>query len=119
VYLVVCDGTFEMAPDTSYQVYTLHGYVYGEAQALASALHPNKSQQSYLELFEALRDAFIHVFGDVGHRTFLTDFETAAINALRITFPASAVKGCTFHFRQAITRRVRNVSCICPDFAYV
>jgi len=37
----VRDGTFQMAPDTSYQVYTLHGYVNGEALALTWALLPN------------------------------------------------------------------------------
>ena len=38
---IVCDGTFEMAPDTYYQVYTLHGYMQGEALVLAWALLPN------------------------------------------------------------------------------
>jgi len=107
---IICDGTFQMAPDTSYQVYTLHGYVHGEALALAWGLLPNKSQQSYTDMFGALADAFIRTFGDVGRRTFLTDFESAAINAIRATFPASSVKGCTFHFRQAITRKVQSVS---------
>ena len=29
-YYLVCDGTFEMAPSCSYQVYTIHGFVNGE-----------------------------------------------------------------------------------------
>lgn len=108
---IICDGTFEMAPDSSYQVYTLHGYVHDEAMALAWALLPNKSQASYTELFGVLKDTFVQMFGDAGQRTFVTDFELAAINALQSTFPSSAVKGCTFHFRQAITRKVQSVSC--------
>ena len=107
---IICDGTFQMAPDTSYQLYTLHGYVNGEALALAWALLPNKSQQSYVEMFTALADAFARNFGDVGRHTFLTDFESAAVNAIRPTFADSVVKGCTFHFRQAITRKVQAVS---------
>jgi len=63
--------------------------------------------QSYTDMFGALTDAFICTFGDVGHRTFLMDYESAAINAILATFPASSVKGFTFHFRQAITRRVQ------------
>jgi len=111
---IVCDGTFQMAPDSAYQVYTLHGYVNGEAVALAWALLPNKSQQSYLEIFGALADAFVRSFGDAGQRTFLTDFEAAAINAIRATFPASVIKGCTFHYRQALSRRLQTVSlCLC------
>ena len=61
-------------------------------------------------MFGALCDGFINIFGDAGQHTFLTDFETAAINAIQSTFPASVVKGCTFHFRQAVTRKVQSVS---------
>ena len=101
-----------MAPDSSYQVYTVHGYVNGEALALAWALLPNKTQQSYQKMFTALRDAFVNAIGDVGRRIFLTDFEAAAINAIKSTFPESVVKGCVFHFRQALNRRLQMVSCI-------
>jgi len=31
---LVCDGTFEMAPDSTYQIYTIHGYVNGEGLPL-------------------------------------------------------------------------------------
>ena len=108
------------APDTAYQVYTLHGYVNGEALALAWALLPNKSQQSMsMDMFVALRDAFLLTFGHAGHRTFLTDFESAAINAIRSTFPESVVKGCTFHFRQAVSRRLQTVSVPANRFLYI
>ena len=47
-------------------------------------------------------------FGDVGcPRTFLIDFETAAIHAIQANFPESTVKSCSFHFRQAVLRRVQ------------
>lgn len=104
---VVCDGTFEMSPDSAYQLYTLHGFVNGEAMALAWALLPNKTRDTYVELFNALRSAFVGTFGDVGgRRTFLTDFEAAAIKAIQEVFPQAVLKGCTFHFRQAVLRRV-------------
>jgi len=47
-----------------------------------------------------------------------TRFSLAAINAIKSTFPASVVKGCTFHFRQAISRKVQSVrfSTLCVDF---
>jgi len=53
---VVCDGTFEMVPDTAYQLYPIHGFVVGEAMPLAWALLPNKSLATYTEMFNALRE---------------------------------------------------------------
>jgi len=105
---VICDGTFEMAPNTAYQLYTMHGFVNGEALALVWALLPNKSQASYNELFAAIRSSFLNTFGDVGNgKTFLVDFEHAAINAIRQVFPEYRIKGCSFHFRQALYRRIQ------------
>ena len=97
-----------MAPETSFQLYTIHGFVAGEAMALAWALLPNKSQSTYTEMFTALRDALMSSFGDTGGpRTFLTDFELAAIRSINSVFPEATVKGCSFHFRQALYRRVQ------------
>ncbi len=39
-------------------------------------------------------------------KVFLFDFEKAAIGAVREVFPNATVKGCNFHFRQALYRRV-------------
>ena len=41
---IVCDGTFEMAPNSAYQLYTVHGYLNGEGLPLVWALLPNKSK---------------------------------------------------------------------------
>ena len=76
--------------------------------ALAYALLSNKSKETYVELFGALRDALIAEYGEVGtHKTFLVDFEIAAIQALGTVFPDSRIKGCSFHFRQTVYRRVQ------------
>jgi len=106
---LVCDGTFEMAPNSAYQIYTIHGYtVGGEGLPLLWALLPNKSTETYSELFGCLRTALTDCFGDIGRISYvLTDFELAAINAVKKLFPEATVKGCSFHFRQAIMRRVQ------------
>jgi len=105
---LVCDGTFETSPDSSCQLYTIHDYIRGEGVPLVWVLLPNKTQTTYAELFKALHDAVVAAFSDVGRRrTFLTDFEAAAIHALQVTFPESTMKGCSFHFRQAVLRRVQ------------
>ena len=106
---VVCDGTFEMCPDTAYQLYTLHGFSAGEALPLVYALLPNKTHDTYVEMFAAVRSALNATFGTScgrAHR-FLIDYEVAAIQAIQQVFPEAVVKGCCFHFRQAVLRRVQ------------
>jgi hypothetical protein len=106
---LVCNGTFEMAPTSTFQLYTVHGYLNGEGMALFWALLPNKTQGTYVEMWTAVRDALVSKFGDTGNIwCFLTDFELAAIHAIQEVFPQTNVKGCTFHFRQAIMRHVGN-----------
>src|SRR5215467_8898380 len=47
------------------------------------------------------------LYGDIGKIiSFLTDFKAAAIYALHKVFPEVKVRGCSFHFRQAIVHRV-------------
>jgi hypothetical protein len=78
--------------------------------ALVWALLPNKTRATYAELFSAIRDAFVAKFGNTGkRRVFLTDYELAAIDAVKEVFPTDTNKGCTFHFRQALMRRVQGL----------
>jgi len=71
---IVCDGTFEMAPESAYQLYTLHGCYHGEWMPLVFALLPNKSEATYTEMFRAIRDSLTSTFGDTGcDRTFVTE----------------------------------------------
>ena len=106
---LICDGTFEMSPQCAYQLYTVHGYVRGEGLPLLYAILPNKTTETYVEMFQALRSALTAAFGNTGSiRYMLTDYELAAINAIHRVFPEVAVKGCTFHFRQAVLRRIKH-----------
>lgn len=103
---IVCDGTFEMAPQSAYQLYTLHGFFHGEGLPLVWGLLPNKSKATYKEFFEAVKNELLHKYGELKQsQTFVTDFEAAAIEAIKETFPQARLKGCTFHFRQALMRR--------------
>ena len=74
---------------------------------MAWALLLNNTRVTYVELFSALHDAMVAQFSDSSHHTFLLDFKQAAIQALRQVFPEARAKGCSFHFRQAIYRRVQ------------
>jgi len=107
---IVCDGTIEMSPSTSYQLYTIHGFKDGEGLPLAWGLLPNKTTDTYREVFSSLRQALTTSFGDIGQVKYvLMDYERAAINAVTEVFPEVQVKGCSFHFRQALMRKVHQV----------
>jgi len=74
---------------------------------LCLALLPNKTTSTY-KMFSSLRTALEMLFGTIGSvETFLVDFEQAAIGALKEVFPEVTVKGCTFHFRQAVIRHLQ------------
>ena len=62
---VVCDGTFEMAPDSAYQMYTLHGHIGDEGMALIWVLLPNKTNATYSEMFTAVRDLNYRASGPI------------------------------------------------------
>ena len=84
---------------------------------LVWALLPNKSKRSYVELFTCIRNAFAEKFNDSARRRlFLTDFELAAIDAAKEVFPEDGIKGCTFHFRQALMRRVADLG-LRPEYS--
>ena len=105
---VICDGTFEMAPDSAYQVYTVHGFRVSEGLPLVWALLPNTTTETYKELFGCLRSALIDKFGNVGAMKYaVLDFERAALNAIGDVFPEVKAKGCIFHYRQALMHRIQ------------
>ena len=107
---IVCDGTFEMCPDTAYQLYTLHRFYEGEAAPLVWALLPNKTQATYEKLFKAIHDAMVATFGDtVSEDTFLVDYELAAIQALRVVFQYAMLKGCGIFGRRYCDASSRKV----------
>jgi len=99
-----------MCPSSSSELYTIHGFCGEEGLPLAWCLLPNKTKISYVEMFSSIRDALEVRFGNTGpKKTFIVDFELAAIGAIADVFPLDTIKGCTFHFRQAIIRNVTDL----------
>ncbi|CAN7939362.1 unnamed protein product, partial [Ixodes hexagonus] len=103
----VCDGTFEYCPATFTHLYTIHGFVHGEAVPLVAALLPGKTSAVYDKLFEVVRDALNRRFGSTGAlQVAHFDFEAAAITACQRAFPGVTTKGCLFHFVQCLIRKI-------------
>ena len=50
------DGTFKAAPPLFTQIYTIHAVKYNSTIPTVFALMPNKSQDTYVRLFNAIKD---------------------------------------------------------------
>src|SRR5206468_4238625 len=76
---IICDGTFEMSPQSSYQLYTLHGFSHSEGMPLVWGLLPNKTKATYNEFFGTVKNALINKYGELRrNQAIVTDFEAAA-----------------------------------------
>ena len=98
------DGTFKKVPKLFFQLYTILCCSNDRVIPCIYALLPNKQQTTYARFFDVLLD------GDrLQPQTVMVDFEIAVLNAVRGSFPNSTLKGCFFHFCQAIYRKVQSL----------
>ncbi|RWS20639.1 uncharacterized protein B4U80_09577, partial [Leptotrombidium deliense] len=97
------DGTFKTSPLLFGQIYTIHGIQNHEVIPAIYALLPNQLESTYDNLFAAL----IAKAPALNPSTIMTDFEVAAQNAFRSFFPNCIIRGCFFHFCQAIYRKIK------------
>ncbi|XP_067679751.1 uncharacterized protein [Haliotis asinina] len=82
---------------------------------LVFALLPNRQQTTYTRIFTLLKTEVQQMFNrPLAPATVQTDFEMAAIRATETEFPAADVKGCFFHYTQAIWRKTQDLGLAVP-----
>ena len=69
-------------------------------------LMSNKSENIYTHLFEYI-DKEIFSFKCA---SFMTDYETAMKNALKVIYPEIELRSCWFHFAQAVKKKSSQVA---------
>lgn len=99
------DGTFKSVPPPFKQLYTVHGLTTAHITPLIYCLLPNKEQYTYERLFGMIKARI----PDMNPEIFQTDYEMAAMNALQITFPTANIKGCFFHYAQALHKKAKQL----------
>lgn len=52
----ICDGTFKTVPSQFYQLYAIHGIIHGNMFPLVYALTSRKTQETYQEIFNELKE---------------------------------------------------------------
>ncbi|MEM7421975.1 MAG: hypothetical protein AAF364_20030 [Pseudomonadota bacterium] len=101
------DGTFWTVPGIFAQLVTIHGEILGQVLPLVYILLPRMLQAGYEKMWESLKAVLqIHNLNLNGVETVICDFEPAALAAIRVCLPHVKIRGCFFHFAQAIYRNI-------------
>lgn len=106
---VVMDGTFKSSSTSFFQVYIIHGVFSGQSFPLLYCFMSRKTQVAYVRMLTVVKEKLSEKNIDFVPRRIQIDFEQAAFNAIRVVFPEAEIRGCYFHFGQAIWRRVQSL----------
>ncbi|KAL0809842.1 hypothetical protein ABMA28_011331 [Loxostege sticticalis] len=103
------DGTFKSVAKPFYQLYTLHIDLHSDENTtslvpVVYALLPDKSQNTYTRLFRLIKELL-----GVTIKTFKSDYEIAAMNAVKAVFPQVKVSGCYFHYQKAVWKKAKEL----------
>lgn len=99
------DGTFSLTPRPFYQ--TLVFMIYDRVNEIYLPVYwatvTGKTESCYRAFLLAMKE---DLKGKFNPSTIGVDFESALINAVKEVFPNAKLIGCTFHFKQAIRRKM-------------
>lgn len=99
---IFADGTFSHMPNFFHQLYILSVAVRGCIFPFALVLMTNRLSESYSDVFSFLKNTY-----GVNPKFFMSDWEKAARKAASQTWPEAAIKGCWFHYCQALRRNAK------------
>ena len=108
---ILMDGTFYTSPTDFTQLYTIHTKISGQVFPVLYALLPNKTELTYVRLLRKIKIYATNLGLTFQSATVQIDFEKAAMNTVYSVFGNNGVqvKGCLFHYCQALFRKVQNL----------
>lgn len=100
---LIIDFTFKSSPNLTKQMGAIHAlFNDGWHIPLAFGVLPGKTQTLYTNLFREVAD-----WADIDPQTILCDFEQGLQNAVKTIWPQATIRGCYFHFTQALWRNLQ------------
>ena len=93
------------------QLFTINCFISSGAATkqvpLLYVIMSRRRKKDYLAVFRSL----LHLLPRTSVQKFVADFEKGLWNALRQLFPGIPIKGCVFHWCQAIFRKIQVRTC--------
>lgn len=100
------DGTFQAMPKMGLaQLFIIHAQHEGTLFPLAYFLMTSHTKKAYLAAFRG----WASVFGAIHPSSVMADYEDSLRAAVREMWPSAAIRGCWFHFAQAIFRMAKKL----------
>lgn len=97
---LIFDGTFKCYPRPFYQLYSIHSETNELSTPKLYTLLLDKKSSTYISMFNNILNLF-HMNNICLNPRFITiDFEQAAIQAIKLIFPNTTIKGCNVHFNK-------------------
>lgn len=104
------DGTFKSCPACFKQMYVIHGDLGSDREAtnivpLMYCLMNKMTCKAYTTLFDIIKSQI----SEWEPLQFKTDFENAAIKAIKKSFPNTAISGCYYHYNKSIWKKAKQL----------
>lgn len=103
------DGTFKIIRRPFEQLFSIHGFIQKDdcmkQVPLLLVLMSRRRKRDYVAVFQKIRS----LLPDLAVEGFVMDFERATWSAVEEVFPDARVQGCSFHWGQAVMRKVANL----------
>ena len=101
------DGTFRSVPYLYLQLFSIHALKGDKPIPLIYYLLAAKTRIIYSEVFRALNDKANELNKILSPDLVTCDFERGLITCIRLEFLTACIRGCYFHFCQAVYRKVQ------------
>ncbi|XP_041350034.1 uncharacterized protein LOC121369182 isoform X2 [Gigantopelta aegis] len=104
------DGTFKVVKDPFVQLFSIHAFLRHDDATkqvpLAFVFMSRRKSKDYRAVFRAIDDLLPQRAAVL---EFVADFETGMWKGIREVYPGLPIKGCCFHWNQAVWRKVQEL----------